>query len=228
MLGKSFLKNNWFLFVFLALDLVVVAAHFLFKNYYGFFNLDGEQNLNSAYSGLKLILISALAFSQFLILKKIQANWDKKIIWLLATLSFVYLGLDEMMAIHERAGFVFNNLTGLTGFQGESFNWWIYFTPLIIAALAVYARLIFLIWQEDKIASFFILAGALVFVLSIATEIISGQIIYPRGLITRDFHLYFIFIIIEEVFELLGATLFLAGIFKQLAKSFNTHLVFKE
>lgn len=218
---SKFLKSNFLFFLFLVCDSLVVLAHFLLKNKYGFFELDGEQNLNSTYSGLKLMLIATLAVIQFLIAWRIKEKKFKIIIWGLAALSFIYLGLDEMVALHERVGFVMNNLTGLTGFKGASFNWVIYYSPLIILALVVYARLLFMLWQEEKTAFIFTLIGAGLLVMALAAELIGGKIVYPAGVLTRDFHLYFIFIIIEEAFELLGATFFLAGVFKKVSRSFS-------
>lgn len=217
----KFLKSNFIFFLFLVFDLLVVLAHFLLKSKYGFFDLDGEQNLNSTYSGLKLMVIAALVAVQFLIAWRIKEKMSKIIIWGLVALSFIYLGLDEMVALHERAGFVMNNLTGLTGFKGASFNWIIYYSPLIILALVVYAKLLFMLWQEEKTAFVFILIGAVFMASALTAETIGGKIVYPQGVLTRDFHLYFIFIIMEEVFELLGATFFLAGVFKKVSRSFN-------
>lgn len=224
----KFLKSNFLFFFFLVFDILVVIVHFLLKSKYGFFNLDGEQNLNSTYSGLKLMFIAALAAIQFLIAWQIKEKWSKKIVWFLVAMSFVYLGLDEMVALHERAGFVMNNLTGLTGFKGASFNWIIYYSPLVILALVVYAKLLFMLWQEEKAVFVFILIGTGLFTLALTAELVGGKIVYPAGVLTRDFHLYFIFIIIEEAFELLGATFFLAGVYKNTAKKFNQYFIFKE
>lgn len=220
---QTWLKTNFLLFTLLLLDVLVVLAHFFLKNKYGFFNLDGEGNLNSAYSGFKLLMVAVLMGAQFLIYFRVKEKRGKQIVWFLAALSFVYLGIDEMMAIHERVGFVFNNLTGLTGFNGASFNWMIYYSPLIIIALIVYTRLLFTLWQEDRAVFLFILIGAILFAAALAAEVIGGKIVYPRGVLTRDFRLYFIFIIVEEALELLGATFFLTGIFKNAGRSFNKY-----
>jgi len=129
---KQFIKTNLIFLILLALDGLVVTAHYLLKNKYGFFDLDGEGNLNSAYSGLKLLFIGGLILFQFLIFYKIKDKFKKRLVWLLTAVSFIYLGIDEMMAIHERTGFVFNNLLGVSNSAGASFNWIIYFSSRIL------------------------------------------------------------------------------------------------
>lgn len=223
---KKWLKSNSVLLLFLCLDGLVVLAHFLFKNVYGFFDLDGEQNLNSVYSGLKLMFLGGLGIVQFLVIRHLKEGWGKKLVWLLVALSFIYLGTDEMVAFHERVGFVMNNLTGLTGFKGASFNWPIYFAPLIALTIIVYFKLLIILWQENRESFWIVLIGFGFLIAALASEIIGGRIIYPRGVISRDFHLYFIFIIIEEAFELLGATFFLAGVFNAVKKKTSALIAF--
>ncbi len=224
----QWLKSNLFLFFLLLLDALVVLAHFLLKNKYGFFDLDGEGNLNSLFSGFQLFFIAAITGGQFLILQKIGERGLKKWLWLLVGLSFTYLGLDEIMAIHERAGFVFNNLSGLTGWPGASFNWIIYFSPLIILVLILYFRLFFSIWQKNKKAAALILTGIILMIGSLLAESIGGQVIYPRGLQTGNFHLYWNSIIIEETIELMSVSFFLAGVFIAVKKSFNQHFEIRQ
>lgn len=217
---KQFIKTNLIFLVPLVFDGLVVTAHYLLKNKYGFFDLDGEGNLNSAYSGLKLLFIGGLVLFQFLILQKTKDRLKKRLIWLLTAASFIYLGIDEMMAIHERTGFVFNNLLGVSNSAGASFNWIIYFSPLIALALLVYAGFIIYSWQKNSTVGIWLLAGTLLLIAGLGVEALSGQIIYPRGLVTHNFSLYFRFIIIEEVVELLGASCFLAGVWYSAKNDF--------
>lgn len=219
---KQFLKTNLIFLVLVIFDGLVITAHYLLKNKYGFFDLDGEGNLNSAYSGLKLLFIGGLVLFQFLILHKTKDKLKKRLVWLLTAASFIYLGTDEMMAIHERAGFVFNNLLGVSNSDGASFNWIIYFSPLIALALLVYSGFIIYSWQKNIIAGVWLLAGTLLLIAGLAIEALSGQVVYPRGLVTRDFSLYFKFIIIEEVVELVGASCFLTGVWHSVKNDFYT------
>ncbi len=222
------IKNNWLLFLLLSLDAAVVCAHFFLKNTYGFFNLDGEQNLNSTYSGLKLLGIAALAIVQFLIVHRRGEKFSTKALWLLVAASFLYLGTDEMIALHERVGFVVNNLLGVPNAPGASFRWMLYYAPFILFAIAVYVRFIFLLWREDRFAARVVLCGAALFVLGLGVEVVSGKIIYPLGVRSGDFSLYFISIIGEEIIELAGATLFLAGVERSVRTTFHRSFVYKK
>jgi hypothetical protein len=68
------------------------------------------------------------------------------------------------------------------------------------------------------------LAGVFLFMVGLIIEAASGQVIYPRGLVTRDFSLYFKFIILEEVVEMLGASCFLSGAWQAARNDFNARL----
>jgi hypothetical protein len=222
---KKWLRANFIVFIFLFLDSLVVTAHLLLKDKYGFFNLDGEQNLNSTYSGFKLLCIAAMVVIQFLILQKARERFSKRVIWFLVATSFIYLGLDELAMLHERLGFVINNLIGVADLKGASFNWLIYYLPFILVALIVYTRFVLTLWREDLGAAIFILSGVIFFALGLGVEVVSGIVVYPQGVVRSDFSLYFTFIFLEEIIELLGSTLFLTGMFKSTVKNFNLHFV---
>ena len=221
-------KHNWLFWSLLCLDTAVVVIHLLGQDVYGFFRLDGEQNLNSLFAGLKFLSIGALTLMQFFILQKIDENIIKRIVWLLVTVSFVYLGLDEMAALHERIGFVLNNLRGATDAEGASFNWIVYYAPLILVALLVYARFIALTLKEHRPAAMYMSAGILLFMTGLGVEVVSARIVYPRGIMSGDFTLYFASVLIEETAELVGATCFLVGVWKSFTKSFQQNLVWKK
>lgn len=212
------------LIILLFSDLLAVLLHVFFRKSYGFFNLDEEQNLASAYSGFKLMFSGILALGNFLIASAI-ANKANGRLWLLAAPIFFYLALDEMMAIHERVGFVLNRLTGLTGFKGASFNWPIYYFPLVILAVLVLVRMVFVIIREDKKAGWLALLGLLFFVLALTAEFTAGQIVYPRGLLTRNFQPYFNLIILEEGSEMMGASFLLAALASSVKHHFNKNFI---
>ncbi|MEW6610585.1 MAG: hypothetical protein AB1352_03100 [Patescibacteria group bacterium] len=221
-------RKNQLLFFLLGFDVVVILAHFFFKDLYGFFNLDGEQNLNSAYAGLKLFGIAALAAAQFLILRRAGEGKGKSIVWLLVAAISLYLGLDEMMALHERVGFVVNNLLGVTNVPGASFRWMQYYAPLIVIALVVYVWFIVSIWREQRTAAAFILTGILFFICALGIELIGGRIMYPAGLRNGNFSPYFASIIGEEIVELIGMTLFFAGVSHSVHATFRRYFLFRE
>lgn len=205
--------RKWFIILLLG-DLLVISLHFFLGKKLGFFNLDREQNLAAVYSGFKL-LNAGLAATLLVFLTKIKEN---KILWLWAVLSglFIYLALDEMMYLHERIGFVINHWTGLAGSRGESFWWYLYFSPLIILG----ATFLIYVWQmikkNDRTLGRWFVAGVIFFILAIATEGL-GALWYAR----QWYEAYQNLFIAEEAFELIGESIFVVTLWKLAAKYFT-------
>ena len=99
-------KNELILFLlfFLLVDFLVLLLHCLFPEK-TFFNLDVESNLPTIYQGMKILLLSFLAFYLFL------SSVDKfKNFWLFFAFVFLFLALDEVGQIHENLPTFFNEL----------------------------------------------------------------------------------------------------------------------
>lgn len=105
---KHFFKNSFSsktLFHWLiSLDLLVLALHLLFGNQNNFFHLDFEQNIPTIYQSFKLIIFGFIFF--ILGLKKSLKLKLKGFILPLA-LVLTFLGLDELLQIHENIYRVF-------------------------------------------------------------------------------------------------------------------------
>ncbi len=200
------------LFLFF-LDALLIVAHLFLRQKLGFFNLDKEGSVKAVYSGLQLLVTGGIASAIAFLLSRAQERRSERWLWGIVAAGFFYLGLDEMMVLHERVGFVLNRWTGLTGYWGESFNWLIYFSPLIAFALLAYFFLFRVVWKEDRRVAWGVLAGTVFFAASIVLEAVGGM-----KLGSASYHLFVIF---EESAQLFGESLFLGAFLYLLQITFN-------
>ena len=212
------------IFVFFLGDLLVILAHIFWRDEIGFFDLDKEGNLISLYSGAKLWIIATLALLQSAIIVRLHASRRIIAAWILFALGLAYIGLDDMMGIHERVGFVLNNRLGTGGFHGESFNWLCYFAPAMLAALIVFGVIIKTLWRNNRRAAWLLLGGIVLWIGSLGIEL------WGRALITQPtipVSFYHKLIVLEEALELLGATLIAVALWHTLYKTIRTHVEIK-
>ncbi len=203
--------------ILLSMTLALAIAHVALRGYLGFFNLDKEQSLKAVFSGLQLLSIAVLAFFYALLQFKACLNKKQGILWTFTGLLFGYLALDDMMTIHERVGFVFNRWTGFTGYWGESFNWLIYFSPLILIGLAVLLLAVTSLRREHIHSRQLAWIGVILFVVSLIFEYIGGRLLASS--------LYQSFIIVEEVSMLAGESFFLIAFWLADANLFSRSYV---
>lgn len=204
--------DNWWIeryalhmiFLLLVGDTIIILAHIFLRDKIGFFDIDKEGNLASLFSGAKLWFVATLAFIHALILSRLNISRRIVVPWILFALGMLYIGLDDMMGIHERIGFVLNNRLGMGGFKGESFNWLLYFSPFIVTALVVFGAIIIHIYKTYRRAVWLLIAGVLLWIGSIGTEIYGRQLIVQPN---TPVPLYHKLIVAEEALELIGATL---------------------
>jgi hypothetical protein len=91
----------------LSFDALVLVLHLILGNQNHFFHLDFEQNLPTVYQSLKLIIFGGIFF--VLGLKK-SIKLDIKSFILPLSLVLVFLGLDELLQIHENIYRIFESL----------------------------------------------------------------------------------------------------------------------
>lgn len=200
------------LIILLLVDGFLAIAHIFLRQELGFFNLDKEQSLKAAYAGMKLLLAGGVAVLYTLLLSRERARLSSRVLWALVAALFLYLGVDEMIAFHERVGFVLNRWTGLSGYRGESFNWLIYFSPFIALALLVYYALIRVVWREERQSGVGLLMGTLFFAVALVVEAIGGSMLATP--------IYPFFIALEETAQLVGTSVFLATFLHLFQKKF--------
>lgn len=220
---KKIITASWVFFLtLLGFDFLILVLHRVLGQTIGFFNIDKEQNFISLYTGIKFWIGATFAMFNFVIAHKMQTKFLEKTLWLLTALGLFWIGLDDLYYLHERFTFVLNNTLGLGGFYGESFNWLIYFSPFIILAMVVFVKLIILAYQRDKLAAYFLVVGTGLFVAALGAEVFGRQLLLETPIPVAT---YRFFIVLEEAFELSGASAFIFGVvvyFKNVSKKFLT------
>ncbi len=196
--------------VLLLLDVAVICLHIFLRHKLGFFDLDKEGNLASLYSGFKLWFAGTIAILYAMILYRLSRKRRMIFLWALLGGGLLYIGLDDMFVLHERFGFVMNNILGTGGFYGESFNWLFYFAPLVLAALYIFWHVIRSLWKESRAVALWLLAGIGLWVAAIGSEFLGRSMIMDTVV---NVPLYHSLIVIEESLEFVGATFITFAVF---------------
>lgn len=212
----NIIKKNKNVFLILLLsDLFIIGLHLLFGKNQTFFNLDHERNLPTAYQSAKLIF---LAF-YFLINIKEQ-KFPKKIIGFILPISifFLVLGFDELLEIHENIYRIFEFLaffrpeTVVDASQKLGYHsslWIIYYLPAILIYFFWSGYWFHYFQAKFKSVALIIAISSILLPIILITEILSSS-----GLYSSD--LYFKLITIEEIAEILFATILIGGVLEIL------------
>lgn len=178
------------------------------------FDLDRELNVGTAFSSLQFIFLSRV--SLVLGWNARAANRKLSLYWLLLGIAFAFLAVDEYFIIHEQ-------LFEMLDLPGE---WWRYLyaaggAALVILSLYVFRRWL---WAEKRTFALFFTGLIIMGLSGIALERLIWNVTCPGvpGCYER-------MLVIEEILELVGQTIMLAGLLihahKQLSppwwRSFN-------
>ena len=208
---KLFKQNKKLFLCLICLDSLVLLIHLLFSKYNNFFHLDFEQNLPTYYQSFKLIIFGLLFFMACFS-KLLKGNLRSFMLSL--SIFLIYLGLDELLQIHENIYRVFEYfdlfhpsriVEASIKLGYRSSLWILYYLPFI---------LIFGFWcgywlryfQSQMKDNFWILAlsGFSLF------TILSAEVFSSTGALNEN--TYFWLVTIEETAEmLLASTLILVG-----------------
>ena len=203
------------LWIFLLLDILTILAHIFLRHSLGFFDLDKEGNLSSLYAGVKLWIGATGAFFYAWYLQRTKSNRMLVWAWGACAIMLAYLGIDDMMVIHERLGFVINNRLRINGYYGESFNWLIYFSPLALIGIGVLYMVAKNLWHSYRVSALLIGIGTSIMVLSLLVEAYGGYILTHPPFNTSY---YYFLIIAEESFEMIGTSCVVGGIFNTMLR----------
>ncbi|MEK7497239.1 MAG: hypothetical protein AAB657_05080 [Patescibacteria group bacterium] len=208
----------------LGIDALVIFLHQALGDKHLFFNLDAEQNLAALIGGAELLIISGLSLLIWFLFNKLGEIKIKSLPWLALALITAGLAFDDMLALHERITFLVNKTTELGNASGQSFNWLLYYTPLILITLIIFSLIIKQIWLEQKSAAYYFVAGVTTWLLSLITELIGRTMILAP---TINVPLYHSLIIAEEALELIGASLILIACATLLKNIYEKNIVIK-
>lgn len=120
-------------------------------------------NMRDIITSTFLILTGCLCFITYVILRNVPHGVNHKPLWLLFSIGFLYLGLDELFLFHEFMGLnlahLYYNTNSLDNILDKDFN------GLIIVLYAVLALVVFVVrfsfFKEDRLALLFLGIGFL-------------------------------------------------------------------
>lgn len=134
--------------------------------------------------------------------------------WAILAVMFVGLSIDEATGVHELAIDPLRNELGLSGFF--HFGWVI--PGMVLVTLVGLAYLPFLLAQPDRTRLVFFTAGLLYVGGALGMELVGGKLLTLYGEASLAYQVAYC---IEETLEILGATLFAAGLLGHLKRHFG-------
>jgi len=171
-----------------------------------FFNVDSEKNLPTFFAVFLLIIIAVLLYIIF----KVRFTERNKysFYWLILSVIFIFLAIDEACIIHER---FIEPLRELLDLSGIFYYGWVILGLLVILIIFIfYIR--FLISIPFRIRLGFVLAGAIYIAGALIMEMIGGWYYEIHNL---DFT-YQLLVTFEELLEMSGVIFFLEVLLKYL------------
>ncbi len=174
--------------------------------------LDGEGNIPAWYSAslflLCSFLLAAIAFAQR------QHHGGQVVRWLVLSLIFLFLSLDETAQLHELSIQPLRDFFGATGFLHYA---WI-IPAGICVALFVLGYLSFLAKLPPRTRWLFLMAGALFVGGALGVEAFSGKHASLHGEQNLTYHLI---ITIEELLEMAGLVVFIYALLDYISRRFT-------
>lgn len=200
------------LYVLLTLDIFLLLAYILIllvdvnPLLSWQFDLDKERTISSVYSALKLFCIGFI-----FLLSDYWVNRHRTVSARFLTLvgiGFLFLSLDEALAIHERISRFFKPIAWYPMFQGRHGAWIPLYLMASAALLVTFRRTLVAMFRVYRLQMLIMATGvATVLIGAVGLEIISYQ--YLRG---PDYSsLYTVQVAVEEFLEMVGTSLFLYG-----------------
>lgn len=173
---------------------------FLFRK----LNFDTERNVPTIFSGMlhftASFFLALIAFSRLTIKNR---RW----FWTSISFVFFFLGVDEILVLHEK---VAGNIGTIEEKGTFLYNWSLVYGAGILVLFFTFLRP--LLSLPGKTLFRFLFAGFVFVFGAIVLEGIAGNIIFQRGLAPQNVKtepIIFILATFEELFEMLGVTLFI-------------------
>lgn len=167
-----------------------------------FLRLDEEASLPPLFSSLLMLTIAVLAF---------RTGRDDRLAaprtslgWTLLSVGFVYLALDEFLALHE----VFSRMPQVPNYGGVLRQKWLLVGIPLVAVIGL-LFIPFLLRIRRQTALRLIVAGTVYLSGAVGAELISGWIIETAG---KESALYALETMAEETLEIVGLLLGLRAI----------------
>jgi hypothetical protein len=167
---------------------------------FNLFNIRTEGNFPAYYSSATILVASILLF---IISSFRKINGLSYSLWLILSLIFFYLSIDEFVQLHERVGILVDNNFNLKGYL----SWgWVIPYGILFALFSLIYYFKFLPQLSKKIAWLFIISGAIFVIGALGVEMLGAN--------NNDSNDYSeivnaICYSIEEFLEMLGIALFI-------------------
>lgn len=187
---------------------------------FDFLNLDKEYNIPTLYVMLSLyfcgILLMIISFGVRLKKEKFFLHWG------FLSLTFLYLGTDEILVLHEQIISPLRSVLKTTGFL---YITWV-IPALILVLFFALAYIKFLKALPVKTRNWFIVSGIVYVLGAVGLEVIGSNYIYNYG---QDSLTYSFITTIEETFEMIGILMFINAILDYLSIYYNElNIVFRK
>lgn len=169
------------------------------------FNLDHERNIPTFFSTALLLFSSGL----LLLIYSTEIDRSKQKYWLLLSIIFLTLSIDEANSVHEKLITPLRNLMGTSP--------WYYFAWIVPAAVLLAALglllLKFLNSLPRHILRLFLLSAAIYVMGVIGMELIGGYYVFYNS---KETFFYTLLVSLEEGMEMSGVILFIYGLISYL------------
>ena len=189
----------------------------LVRRIYDLFFPDAEWNIPTLFSTC-LFLINAVLF--WIVWKAKKAAGEVQRIWLVLSGLFVFLAIDEFVALHEM---LIDPLRSLFGASGFFYYAWI--IPYGIAVVLLALIMIPIWWRMEKMVRFWFALSAVVFLTgAIGMEMIGGKY-YEMMRMKKDLGYVFISTF-EESLEMAGLIILTYVLLLLVRNHYNGFLIF--
>lgn len=199
------------LIAFLLIEVLLTIAHMLATTgntsipayWRWFFNAQYERNLPTLFSSLQLMLIAVMALINGLFSPGLKLG--QRAYWLVVVFVFGFMGIDEFYMIHETFG-------GYTASDAWELPYMIAGSLFFLISAAAW----WFGYRRDFYLFFILFAGLGV---TIAGGVLFEDIV-SKGFVDANPALRWMFIF-EELFEMVGATIVLSGLFAYASSHFR-------
>lgn len=191
-----------------------------------------EANIPTWYSSMLALFVGLAGFLIVEHYYKIKQN-SKVVIWLLISLFFVYMSVDDTSQFHERVATAWadyarnasNTVSSTLASSFESYYWQLLFLPLFGSIALV---MLYVIKTEfiNKMAQYFFVIGLGCFVFAVALDYIDGVDRYYEFLVKGfGFNLQFLEHLsraVEEMTEMIGLGFILTALLQHRESLYTT------
>ena len=213
----------FFALIFVLLFLNVVGIIFTYyinlnsifiNEYIRLFDFNTETNIPTFFSSILLLICGVLLLCIVIFKKNQQAPY---IAWLGLALIFFFLSIDEFSSIHEKFTHPTREFLGSSQKGLLYYAWVIPYGIALISLAILYVK--FLKSLPPKILKLFLLSGFVFLLGAIGFEMIGGKHVEIHG---EENVLAAIYYSIEELLEMLGATLFAYSLLYYIITQFTS------